>query len=194
MIKAVIFDFFSVLAIRDSEPFKRAYFPDDIEKNKQNQEALEQLGRGLIGYDEFIDKLAELGGVGRETVLKYTEDYHPNEELLGYIRAELKPKYKIGIISNAGQDWVLRILGKDNLELFDDVTLSYKVGMIKPEPEIYKISARNLGVEPTEAVFVDDILSYCRGAESVGMKSIWYRDFGQTREDLEKILAAVSDN
>lgn len=194
MIKAVIFDFFSVLAIRDSLPFRQAYFPDDIAKNQQNQAALEQLGRGEIGYDDYIDKLAELAGVSREKVLEYTEDYHANQDLLDYIKAELKPKYKIGILSNAGDDWVLKILGEANQRLFDDVVLSYKSGIIKPDPRIYQTSAQNLGVNPHECAFVDDILSYCHGAEAVGMKAVWYKDFPQMKNELEKLLAPGSNN
>jgi epoxide hydrolase-like predicted phosphatase len=189
MIKAIIFDFFSVLAVRNAAPFRKAYFPNDNEKNRQNQLALEQLGRGDIGYNDYIDKLAELGGVDRETVLKYTEDYHANEELLKYIRTQLKPKYKLGIISNAGQDWVLKILGKDK-QLFDNVVLSYEHGIIKPEPEIYEMSLSNLGVEAEECVFVDDILTYCQGAEQVGMNTIWFKNFEQMKKDLETILKA----
>jgi epoxide hydrolase-like predicted phosphatase len=194
VIKAIIFDFFSVLAIRDSLPFRKAYFSDDAVKSQQDRSALNQLGRGEIGYNDYIDKLAELGGVSREQVLVYTEDYHANQDLLEYIKTELKPNYKIGIISNAGDDRVLRILGEASKHLFDDIVLSYKTGIIKPDPRIYEMSAKNLGLKPLECVFVDDILSYCQGAESIGMNSIWYRDFPQMKNELEKLLAAGSNN
>lgn len=194
MIKAVIFDFFGVLALRGAASFRKVYLAGYPEKNAAAQRLNDDLGRGNIGYDDFIDILAKLGGVSRDKVLEFTEDYQPNTELLDYIRQNLKPKYKIGIISNAGEDWVLKILGKDNLKLFDDVILSYRVGSIKPEPDIYGLSARNLGVNSAECVFIDDISRYCEGAEQVGMNSIWYQDFAGFKAELEKLLSAVTNN
>jgi HAD superfamily hydrolase (TIGR01509 family) len=194
VIRAVIFDFFGVLGLRDSASFRQTFYPDDPDKLRRTVKAQDDLGRGLISYDAFIDELAGIGGVGRGEVLKYTEEYHPNTELLDYIRTKLKPVYKIGIISNAGQDWVLKILGESNKKLFDDIVLSYKAGIIKPEPEIYEMSAKNLGVSEEECVFVDDILSYCQGAEAIGMNTIWYKDFEKMKEELEGLLAPASDN
>ena len=194
MIKAVIFDFFGVLADHDAMSFRKAYLANDPKKDAEAQRLNDELGRGDLGYDDFIDGLAKLGGVSREKVLVYTEDYHPNQQLLGYIRDELKPRYKTGIISNAGQDWVLKILGEDNLKLFDNVILSYKVKMIKPDPEIYELSAKNLDLKTEECVFIDDILRYCEGAEQVGMNTVWYQDFSGFKSQLEKILAASSNN
>ncbi len=194
MIKAVIFDFFGVLADHDSTSFRKAYFANDAQKDAEAQRLNDELGRGDLGYDDFIDRLAKLGGVSREQVLVYTEDYQPNQQLLDYIRRDLKPSYKVGIISNAGQDWVLKIIGEENLKLFDDVILSYKVRMIKPDPEIYELSVKNLGVKPQESVFIDDILRYCQGAEHVGMNTVWYQNFSGFKSELESILAPGSDN
>jgi HAD superfamily hydrolase (TIGR01509 family) len=194
VIKAVIFDFFGVLALRDSASFRQTFYPHDGQKTQQTKQLQDQLSLGKIGYDDFIDGLAKIGGVGRQEVLKYTEEYHPNMELLGYIRDTLKPDRKIGIISNAGDDWVLKILGQEGKALFDDIILSYKVSSIKPQAEIYEMSATNLGVKPDDCVFIDDIFTYCSGAEAVGMKSIWYQNFGQFKADMEKLLSPVSDN
>lgn len=194
MIKAIIFDFFGVLTVRDSASFRQTYYPNDPGKTNQTKKLQDELGLGQIGYDDFISGLAKIGGVDRDTVLKYTEDYQPNLELLNYIRGKLKPNYKLGIISNAGADWVLQILGEANQKLFDDIILSYKVRVIKPESEIYEMSVRNLGVKPVESVFIDDILTYCQGAETVGMNTIWYQDFEQMKQELENILATGSNN
>jgi HAD superfamily hydrolase (TIGR01509 family) len=194
VIKAVIFDFFGVLGLRGSASFRKIFFGDDPVKFQKVEELQDQMGLGNLGYDEFIDQLAILGDVSRAQVLEYTENYQPNTELLDYIRSKLKPKYKIGIISNAGEDWVLKILGEKNIQLFDDIVLSYKAGMIKPEPGIYELSVKNLGIEPEECVFVDDILRYCQGAEQLGMNTVWYQDFERMKAGLEKILASVPDN
>ena len=188
MIKAVIFDFFGVLAVRGTASFRQTYFGSDTDKINQAKKVQESLSKGDIGYDDFITALAKIGGVDREVVLQYTENYQPNTQLLDYIRLTLRPKYKIGIISNAGADWIVKILGEVNKKLFDDIVLSYKEGFIKPDSEIYEISLKNLGAGGGECVFIDDILTYCQGAEAVGMNTIWYQDFQQMKTELQKLL------
>src|SRR5690348_12821678 len=98
MIKAVIFDFFGVLAIRGTASFSRTFYNADQKKLNRHKIAEDNLNRGQIGYEKFIEELAEIGGVDRDTVLKYTEEYAPNTELLDYIRTRLKPNWKLGII------------------------------------------------------------------------------------------------
>lgn len=194
MIKAIIFDFYGVLGIRGLRQFKQHYLGGNEEKAHQARLLQRELDAGVTGYDSFISGMARIAGVDRKTVLRYTENYKPNSDLVAYIRDQLKPQFKIGIISNSGADWVQKIIGEDNMKLFDDIILSYQVGIIKPEPGIYEMSAKNLGVRPAECVFVDDILSYCQGAESVGMEAIHYRDFNQFKRDLDRLLEAGADN
>lgn len=194
MIRAVIFDFFGVLGLRGTASFRKTFFSEDSSKYEEAEKIQDELGLGNISYDDFVSQLAKIGNVDRQTVLKYTENYQPNSELLKYIHDNLRSKYKLGIISNSGADWVLKILGDENKKLFDDVLLSYKVGLIKPNPQIYKMSAKNLGVKENECVFIDDIQIYCRGAEEVGMKSVWYRNYAQFQKELEQLLTANSDN
>jgi HAD superfamily hydrolase (TIGR01509 family) len=182
VIKAIIFDFFGVLTLRGEMSLKQTFIGQDQAKLNQ------------ISYDEFIDQLAKISGTDRGQVLDHTENYHSDIQLLAYIRDQLKPKYKLGIISNAGENWVIKIIGQDNEQMFDDIVLSYECGMVKPQPGIYELSAKNLGVKTAECVFVDDIKTYAEAAENVGMKSIWFHDFAQFRQELERILAAGPDN
>ncbi len=52
----------------------------------------------------------------------------------------------------------------------DAVILSFEVGVAKPDPGIYLAALEALGgVEPAEAVFVDDQARYCDGARALGI-------------------------
>jgi len=62
------------------------------------------------------------------------------------------------------------------------------VGVVKPQPEIYYSALSKLGVEPAEAIFVDDVEKYCEGARQLGMQAIQYEDFDTFRAKLENIL------
>lgn len=117
----------------------------------------------------------------------------PNRLLIEYIKSELKPKYKIGIISNATGDWVSKLLADEEVSLFDDVTISYKTGAAKPNPSIYFASLNKLGIEPSEAVFIDDIEDYCSAARKLGMQAIHYQGYALLEQKLGQLLA-ISNN
>ncbi len=188
MPKAIIFDFFDVLALHGTDSFRLTYFPDNLEKNRQVKQLQADRELGKIDFDHFVTKVAAVGGVDRRIVLRHIDDYQPNLQLLRYIREELKPKYKIGMLSNTGKDWPSRILGPANLAMFDDIVLSYKAGFTEFETEMYKLAARNLGVKEKECVYIGYLPSYCQAAEAAGMKSIWYWGFKQIEEEFGRVL------
>jgi putative hydrolase of the HAD superfamily len=72
--------------------------------------------------------------------------------------------------------------------LFDAVVISGEVGLRKPEPEIYALAAREVGVPPDECVFVDDIPANVRGAVAAGMVGVHHVDTGTTLEELEALF------
>jgi epoxide hydrolase-like predicted phosphatase len=73
-------------------------------------------------------------------------------------------------------------------ELFDAVVISGEVGLHKPQPEIFELGAKLIGLEPADCVFVDDLRENCAGAESVGMTAVLHRDTQKTLERLEELL------
>lgn len=188
MIKAIIFDCFGVLTTEGFRVFCNKFFADQHQKRAQAQSLMDQLSLGNIQYDEFDNKLAELAGVGRKTVDDYLSGNKPNEPLFEYIEKQLKPRYKIGMLSNTGADWLDQLFTPEQIALLDDVVQSYKLGIAKPDPRIYEAAARNLGAQPTECVMIDDITRYCQAALGIGMQSILYEDFDQMKRDLEDIL------
>ena len=61
--------------------------------------------------------------------------------------------------------------------------------MTKPDPRIFELAIERLGIEAEEAIMVDDIDTNCEVAESIGMKSITYQNFGQFKTELEQLLS-----
>jgi HAD superfamily hydrolase (TIGR01509 family) len=62
------------------------------------------------------------------------------------------------------------------------------VGMIKPEPGIFKLICDRLGVTAAETVFVDDNPRYYEAAKRLGFASILYTDFTAMKPQLEALL------
>lgn len=191
MIKAIIFDCFGVLTDGDNWTNFRNALPAN------QREAMRELNRSYnqaeISYEQMTTLLSKaLNKTSAETKQLLDDlgsDQNKNIALLEYIQT-LKPKYKIGILSNVGSNWITDELltEKEEQELFDDMVFSFAHGFAKPDPRIFKIACERLNVEPQEAVFIDDINDFCKAAEGTGMKSLNYKDFDQMKKDLEKLL------
>ncbi|MBX4199307.1 HAD-IA family hydrolase [Candidatus Saccharibacteria bacterium] len=194
MIKAVIFDFFGVLASDGWLPFKNKHFGDDPELFAKAGELNKQTDSGLKTYNEFISEISRMASVEPEQARHQIENNIRDDKLLEYIREELKPHYKVGMLSNAAANWLNDILTKEQIALFDAIALSYETGIVKPNPQAFHIITERLGVKPDESIFIDDQERYCVGAEAVGMKFIVYKDFPQLKQELQKLLMPGADN
>jgi putative hydrolase of the HAD superfamily len=104
--------------------------------------------------------------------------------------SELRPSYKLAILSNADISLRERLEGDIGIhDLFDDIVCSAEVGMAKPEPAIYELAAERLGLEPSECVFVDDLDTNVEAARQVGMQAVLFsKDKG---DDLRVQLATL---
>ena len=71
---------------------------------------------------------------------------------------------------------------------FDALVESRAVGMRKPDPRIYQLICRRLGVEPPEAVFLDDIGTNLKTAKALGMRTIKVDDPEQALRDLGGVV------
>lgn len=188
MIKAVILDCFGVLVgkgfwhtydLAGGDSVRDASFIDDL---------LGQANSGAISGTQFRSAIAKQLGISVERWEEIAKkEEQPNIALLEYIRDELKPKYKIGFISNVNHGVVDRKISKKWQTIFDDMIISAEVGLLKPDPEIFKLAANNLRVKCEEAVFIDDLQKYLDGARSVGMKTVHYTDFQSFKIDLDTL-------
>ena len=67
--------------------------------------------------------------------------------------------------------------------LFDAEVFSCSVGLRKPDPRIYQLACEQLGVEPSEAMFVGDGANdELAGAERVGMTAVLLERPGEEQE------------
>jgi HAD superfamily hydrolase (TIGR01509 family) len=194
MASAVIFDFFGVIVTEGLKQFLDKYLGEDIGKRRYATSIVQRYDTGaqVMTFDDLVAELSEITKIEKDTVSDYICNNRPNRELLEYIRYNLKPNYKTSILSNAGTDWIAQLLDNDDVELFDDIVLSYRYGVTKPNPSIYKLAAKRLHLLPRDCVFVDDTLGHCQGAKLAGMHAIQYRNFHQFKRELRVYLAAAA--
>ena len=73
------------------------------------------------------------------------------------------------------------------LDIFDSVTLSGEVGLIKPDPRIFVHVLEQLGRSPEACVFIDDNPANIESARGVGIPSILFQSAGQLEDELKKL-------
>jgi putative hydrolase of the HAD superfamily len=103
----------------------------------------------------------------------------------------LRPHYKLAAITNnvtRDQDRKRRTSGLDAHSLFEVVVESAIVGARKPEPRIFQVACDLLGVEPEEAVFLDDLGANLKGARALGMTTIKVDHTLSAIDELEAVL------
>jgi len=73
-------------------------------------------------------------------------------------------------------------------EMFHAIVISGEVGMRKPDPEIFAHTLDLLGVQPVQAVFVDDLPANVSAAERLGMVGVHHTSYDATAARLEELF------
>ncbi|MHB1854946.1 MAG: HAD-IA family hydrolase, partial [Acidimicrobiales bacterium] len=79
-----------------------------------------------------------------------------------------------------------RRIGMD--EMFDAVIESSRVGVRKPDPRFYTLACEMLEIEPSEAVFLDDLGVNLKPAREMGMTTIKVEDPDIAIKALEEVV------
>lgn len=208
MIKAVLWDFGGVITTSPFEAFNRFEAEQGLPKdfirsiNATNPEtnAWAQLESSTISVDEFDEKFAEEAADkgytvrGRQVLELLSGDLRPE---MVYALQTIKQTHRIGCITNnvkSGEGpGMARSEEKANavagvMEMFDVVIESSKVGMRKPNPEIYRLACREMEISPGEALFIDDLGINLKPARALGMTTIKVLDAEQALDELEHHL------
>jgi epoxide hydrolase-like predicted phosphatase len=153
---------------------------------------------GAISEREARRRTGELLGLADEQVDAFMADVWReylgtlNVELAEYLRG-LRPRYRTALLSNSfvgarGREQRRYRFG----ELVDLIVYSHEVGLSKPDPRIYRLTCRRLGVRPAEAVFLDDAEPAVDGARAVGMRAVLFEHNAQAIAEVEALLHARS--
>ena len=197
MIRTIIFDIGNVLTVFGWKDFLRSFGFDAETEEKVGRATMdsqfwnefdrgqltdEQMLAGFIRNDPSVEKeirqiFANLHGILTKA------DY-----AIPWIR-ELKEKgYQVLVLSNLS-DKVARENpdALDFLEYVDGGILSYRDGVIKPDPAIYRLLIDRYGLKPEECVFLDDIRKNLDAAKKFGIHTILFQNVDQAKEELKKL-------
>lgn len=104
--------------------------------------------------------------------------------------SSLKEKYSVYLLSNTNSihyaDFIMETSAF--MTYFDKQYLSYKMGMRKPDSEIFDFVRKDIGFSIEESIFVDDSLINIEAAKKAGWNTIHY----STNMTLSELLHSIS--
>ncbi|MCR4531045.1 HAD family hydrolase [Acinetobacter venetianus] len=189
--KAVIFDLDQTILDRTTSLIKFLSWQINffqlvptMKKELFIQRFLELDDNGKVWKDRVYEQLTHefsIDHVSRDILLEsYINDFNKFSCCFEHIEktmTQLKQQgYLIGLISNGRtpfQEHNFYTLGLT--EFFSSIIVSEAVGLRKPDPRIFLLSCKQLGVHPQDCIFVgDNELADIQGAKAVGMKTIFF--------------------
>ena len=99
---------------------------------------------------------------------------------------------RVGILTNDlrafhSDDWIEKIEIVGDVDVVVDGSLE---GHLKPDPRLYELLSERLGVSFADMVFLDDQAANIRGAEALGIPSVWFdvADPDRSYAEVRKLL------
>ena len=187
-INDIIFDFGGVIINIEYKDTINAFkdlgvknFDSMYSQSKQSR-LFNQLETGHISKKNFIKKIKCFMPVNT-----------PNEKIISAWNAmikdipqktidyliELKSKgYRIFLLSNTNEihmEEAMKSWNKNNYtkpeKIFNKIYLSYKIGMRKPNKEIFNFICDKENLDPSKTLFIDDSIQHIKGAKSIGLST-----------------------
>jgi putative hydrolase of the HAD superfamily len=197
-IRAVILDYGQVLCLRP-EPAAICRMAEmfQIEAGQFLERYASSRGpydQGLVTADDYWRSFARSAGVEIDAAdirqLRHwdTEMWSRiNPEMTGWLEMLHRAGLTTALLSNMELDMAIHARKHFPwLDYFDHQMFSCDVGLIKPDPAIFRECVRRVGVRPWEALFVDDRQDNVEAAEATGIMAIRFESVRQLRTELQE--------
>jgi putative hydrolase of the HAD superfamily len=144
-----------------------------------------QFEKGQIGIPAFRNEIRKLAGtelsdaqIDKAWCSFLTQI--PVEKL--HLLSELKKKYRLLLLSNTNPLHIETAVaaefsktGKTMQDFFDKCYLSYEMGMVKPDVEIFEALLTDAQVKAEECLFLDDGKKNIDTAAALGIQTYWVK-------------------
>ena len=181
--RTVIFDFGEVISLSPSDADRAAIARlaevDDAGAEKfwqaysRHRDGLDQGTAGAIAYWQAISD--DLGVAWDEARMHelWAADFRSwlsiNPAVIEVLSDLRAGGTRLALLSNAGPDYASYIRHGPLGDFFAACYISGELGLIKPEPEIFRHVLADLSITPAEAIFIDNRDSNVAGAQALGI-------------------------
>lgn len=102
--------------------------------------------------------------------------------ILAELRKRGVPLY--GLTNFSAETYPIALARFPFIGWLDGVIVSGEHGIVKPDPAIYRLLTDRFGIDPSSAVFIDDVKRNAEGAETIGIKGIHFTGPAALRAEL----------
>jgi putative hydrolase of the HAD superfamily len=199
MIKAIIFDFGRVISAQKPLSLFHRYEdelglePGTINSVMFDSQAWQKALVGRKTVEEFWYEIGPELGLNSHKEIdafrnRYWADENINANVLKLIQ-KLHGRYRLAVLSNAPPGLSQWLADWRILDFFDLVFCSGDEGVVKPDAMPFEVTLERLGVQPGEAVFIDDTMENVEAARKLGLHGILFTTAEELEDELNLLLA-----
>lgn len=182
-IRALIFDFDGTILDTETawyEAFREAYLEHEVELTLDLYGKC--IGTSLHVFDPYeyliternipLERAAFRQSIhARHTEMMAQEGIRPG--VLNYLTEAKELGLRIGLASSSKRAWIDKYLAQLGIgHYFETIRTAEDVAIVKPHPELYELALKDLGVQPNEAIAIEDSPNGARAAAAAGMHYI----------------------
>jgi len=170
-------------------------FVQAIRTSAEGRAALKAVERGELPQREFERVLGRLLGLEDAGLLaRALADIQPRPEIIDLAARARAAGVRVAILSNSLGTSDHDIYADYRLDSqFDAVVISDRVGLRKPGPEIYRLTASLIGLPPSECLFVDDTERNLPPARDLGMGTLLFTGAAEEISEIERLTGLSGD-
>lgn len=196
--RVVVFDYGEVISVSQSDADRAALVAVSGLETAQFWELYdrfrEDLDQGVTLPREYWSLIAEAAGVQwgpaklqqlwAADIRSWISVEPGTVELLAALHAG---GTRVALLSNAGFDFSDPFRHSPMAEFFEAMFVSAELGLIKPDPEIYRVTARELGIPLERMVFIDNKKINVDAAVALGVTGHVFTTVPELRAFLESL-------
>lgn len=183
MIKNIIFDFGDIFINLDKPATNKFLTKFGVDINDDELTAVQlTYEKGQISTEEFIRFFKQKYSIQKEDVLVAWNSIlldFPTYRLDFLTELAAVKKHRLFLLSNTNElhiNWVKKSWGLPLFELFkncfEKFYLSHEINLRKPDQSIFTFVLEENNLNPTETLFIDDVLVNTEAAEKLGIQ-VW---------------------
>jgi putative hydrolase of the HAD superfamily len=151
-----------------------------------------ELDRGVMDLELATRRAALRAGVAVEEIGRVMDEMPrsliPIPESLDLIQEVKAAGNRVYALSNMHHASIRHLEREYSfLQLFEGAVISCRIGMAKPEPEIFQFLISRYDLEPADTVFIDDVHRNLETASLLGIGTMRFESPTQCRRELERL-------
>lgn len=159
--KNIVFDLGGVVFARDPRNHSRDFIElFSFIRDEKMPAFWEDYDRGIVSREQVVSELSRIKGREERQVTDYlTEALEQQREIpctVSLVRDLKQRGYPLYVLSNMSLEFILHLRRMPVYACFDGEVVSCEEGVVKPEPEIYRLLIDRYRLDPAETLFIDD--------------------------------------